>query len=127
MSKIGKITSADKVPNWTRNKKLYQAESEAIMKLKIGEAIPIEFDTEEQALAARNTIRDALNKEFRFAMMRGETPPMEGMITTRVEQGTSVAWFTMQPAESVLGQEAMEQRESTSRNRNTPKSGSRRK
>ncbi len=119
MSKIGQVTDARKVPNWTRNKRLYENETQAIMTLKIGQAIPIDFDSEEQALAARNTIRDALNKEFRRAMVMGEDLPMEGMVTTRVERGTSRAWFTMEDAQKVIsGQVSMDtssERQSTSR------------
>jgi hypothetical protein len=125
MAKIGTVTDASKVPNWTRNKKLYQQESEAIMALQVGQAIPIDFDTEEQALAARNTIRETLNKEMRRAMMEGEDLPMKGMVTTRVESGTTRAWFTMQTVESVIGGDAQASvpRESTSKGRQNQKSG----
>jgi hypothetical protein len=123
MAKIGQVTEAKNVPNWTRNKKLYQQESEAIMALKVGQALPIDFDTEEQALAARNTIREALNKEMRRAMMEGDPLPMAGMVTTRVESGTTRAWFTMQTVESVIGGEPVEapQHESTSKGRTNQK------
>lgn len=131
MAKIGQVTDARHVPNWTRNRKLYEQETKAIMGLKVGQAIPIEFDSEEQALAARNTIRDALNKEFRRAMIMGEELPMAGMVTTRVERGTSRAWFTMEPAEKVLsGEVSMDtghERESTSKGKTSQRSGSRKK
>ena len=131
MAKIGQVTDARKVPNWTRNKKLYQEETQAIMGLKVGQAIPIDFDSEEQALAARNTIRDALSKEFRRAMVMGEPLPMAGMVTTRVERGTSRAWFTMEPAERVLSGEVSfdnsSEHGSTGKGKTSQRSGSRKK
>jgi hypothetical protein len=101
--KIGTVMPKRDVPNWTRNKKKWENESAAVIALEIGQALPIEFDSEEEALAARNTIRDELNKAFREALENGEPLPMPGMLTTRAPKGSTTAYFTMEDPAAVLG------------------------
>jgi hypothetical protein len=85
------VGTADEVPSWSRQPKKYDAIAEQVMKLEIGGRVAYRFtgkdekDAKKNATKAVNTVRDALNGASGEARNEGGTPPVQGLVKTRVE------------------------------------------
>jgi hypothetical protein len=85
------VGTADEVPAWSRQPKKYDEIAQRVMQMKVGERAAYRFvgkdEKEARKLATRavNTVRDQLNSEASIAMHEGGTPPVAGLVKTRVE------------------------------------------
>ncbi len=74
------------VPSWARRPPRWNALINAVLQLKKGEALPIQFDDPKEAARARNTVRDTLGLES------GRVAVQTRMV---LENGKCIVYFTM--------------------------------
>jgi hypothetical protein len=85
------VGTADEVPAWSRQPRKYDAIAQKVMELEIGGRVAYRFtgkdekEAKKNATKAVNTVRDALNGASAEARNEGGTPPVPGLIKTRVE------------------------------------------
>jgi len=86
---------ATTVPDWERRPAKWAELTDAVLKLEPGKALPVKFQSIEEAERARNAVRDAVN-------MRAEAV----VVRTRMEKqedDTAIIWLTRLYAESFDG------------------------
>ena len=68
--KMLKVVDADQVPDWERRPPKWSELVDAVLELKAGQSLPVEFKSITEAERARNAVRDMANLKANAAVVR---------------------------------------------------------